>query len=159
MTGVKSIHTHPSESEDLWRRFRFGRNAKRNLNRRLLVGVFGGVGAGVIGPAMVGRANRPRRSFKVACDENTVADGEGEQVDGDMDDFGVTLRGVDDVEHVAVVVASPSNGRRLRSRRRRRGRYGHEPAGEAHSFSCFHSGIGEVSETRKFWAVLAVTST
>jgi len=109
----------------------------------------------------MGRGNRPRRSSpgaKALRDENNLADGGGEEGSGDIDDFDVTFRGVDGVELVADVVASPSKGRRLRSKRRR-GRYGHEPAGETHSFGPVHSGIGKVSDMRMLWAALAVTST
>lgn len=154
------MHTHPSESGDVsWRGFRFGRSANRNLSRGLLDGVLGGVG--VIGPPPMGRGNRPRCSSPgngAVRDENTLADGDGEEGSGDMDDFDVTFRGVHGVELVTDVVASPSKGRRLRSKRRR-GRYGHEPAGETHSFGPAQSGIGEVSDMHMLWAALAVTST
>jgi hypothetical protein len=106
----------------------------------------------------MGLETRPRRSSTAALNENTLADGDGEERDGDIDGFGVTFRGVDGVELVAVGVASPSQGRRLRSKRRRRGVNGHEPAGETHSFGPVHSGMGE-SDMCMLWAALPETST
>ena len=159
MMGVTSIHTHPSESEDVRRCFRFGRNANRRLSRGLLDGVLGGVVADVTGLPR-GLENRPRRSSTTALDnENSLEEKDGEESVGDMGEFGVTFRGVDGGELVVVGVASPSKARRLRSRRRRRGRNGHEPEGETHSFSPVHSGMGEESDMHVLWAALAVTST
>lgn len=122
MVGVTSIHTHPSESGDVWRDFHLGRNANRSLSRELLDGVVGGVGACKIDPGMK-RENRPRRAplMAEALDENTVADGYGQDGDGDEGDedihgCGAPFLGVDGMELVPVGVVSPSQGRRLRSR-------------------------------------------
>lgn len=135
--GVTSIHTHPSESEDVSRGLRFGRNEKRSLSRGLLDGELGGVGADEVSPPMGlgNRLRRPSLTVKAPLDEDTLADENREREDGEVGGFGITFRGVDGVELVPVVavVPSPSNGRRLRSRRRRRGRNGQEPAGEMHS--------------------------
>lgn len=196
MIGVTSIHTHPSESKDLWRDFRFGKSEKRSPARGLLGGVFDSEDAGETGPPM-GRGNGPCRSSPTATteaeadtelDENTLRadDDDGEPGEEDQEDLVNTLRGVHGVGLVAAVAVSPSMGRRLRSTRRRRGRYGHEPAGETHSLGGDHSGVGNapeivtalasgrcsvseivvalasgvgnVSEMRTLWAALDVTS-
>jgi len=149
------MHTHPSVSADVRRGFRFGKNANRNPSRGLLVGVSGSVGDVELG-LRVERSRRGRgfSGASVVFDENVLADGDGEQgdEDSDMGEFGVTFSGVDGVELVEVLVTSPSKGRRLRRTRLRRGRNGHEPVGETHSFGSVHSGTGRLPEMRVPWA-------
>lgn len=168
MIGLTSIHTQPSDSGDVWRDLHLGRNVNRNLSRERLElaldGVVGGVGPGVIGPGMK-RENRLRRASPMteALDENTLVDGYGQDGDGEDGDkgvhgFGGIFLGVHGMELVPVGVASPSQGRRLRSRPRRRGRRGHEPVGETHSFGRVHSGT-EASRVCVLWRALSVTST
>lgn len=123
------------------------------------VGAGVGIGIGVIG-APIGRGNRPRSPSpraKATLDGDALAVEDGEER-GDMDVFGFIFLGVDGRELEALEVASLSKGRRLRSRRRRWGRDGHELAGETHSVFR-RSGMGDVSDVRALWRALAVTST
>lgn len=68
------------------------------------------------------------------------------------------LVGVDGTEFVALEMVTLSRGRRLRSRRRRCGKDGHELAGETHSLPR-DSGMGNTSEVRALCRALSVTST